>query len=92
MNTPTVIAMAGRVDIHRLAELRNRATGASSIVIDASSIDFLDNHALDVIGELGAALAAPSDVVRVTLELTGRRSPVSPTEAAAVAARFQVAA
>jgi anti-anti-sigma regulatory factor len=94
MNTPTVITMAGRVDVHRVAELRSQAqnSAAAGIIVDASAIEFIDNHALDVFGELGASIAAPSDVVRVTLELTRRQIPVYPTEAAAIAATFQVAA
>jgi anti-anti-sigma regulatory factor len=92
MNTPTVITMAGRVDVHRVDELRQAAADAAGVVIDASAIEFLDHHALEALSELGASIAAPSDVVRVTLELTGCRLPLYPTEAAAVAAAFQVAA
>lgn len=71
MNTSNTLSLSGRVDVHRLDELR--AFGARPTV-DASGIEFLDIHAIEVLEELGATLVMPSDVARLTLELT--RSPL----------------
>ena len=80
MNTtkPTVITMAGRFDVHRLGELRAAARHADAIVIDVSETEFFDVHALDAVEDLSrarhgaVALAGPSLLLRITLEITGR--------------------
>lgn len=86
---PTVIAMAGRLDVHRLDELRAAARLAVPVVVDVSKAAFVDGHALDALEELAAtravALAAPSLAVLVTLELTGRRLPWYQDVATAIA-------
>ncbi len=79
MNTSPTTSLSGRVDIHRLEELR--ALGHRPLV-DASGIEFLDIYALGVLEELGAAFVAPSDVVRLTLELIRSSLPCLSSEAA----------
>ncbi len=81
MNTAHIVSLCGRLDVHRLDEVR--ALGRHP-VIDASGIEFLDAHALALLDELGAIIAAPSDVVRITLELTGSTLSCFPTVEAAL--------
>lgn len=73
----TAIAIVGRFDVHRIDELRAAAHNADSLLVDASRTDFIDIHALDALEDLGrqipVTLVAPSPVVQITLELTGRR-------------------
>ena len=82
METTPVLTLTGRVDAHRLDELEAAAT---SPIVDASRVDFLDHHALGKLEALGAVIAAPSDVVRITLELTGSTIPCFPSVGAAIA-------
>ncbi len=86
---PTIIAIAGRLDVHRLDELRAAGRLAVPLVVELSKTEFIDVHALDALEKLAAtrpvALAAPSLTVLVTLELTRRRLPCYPDVAAATA-------
>ena len=71
MSTSPLVPLSGRLDVHRLDELRGLAPNT---LIDASAVDFIDGHALDALEALPATIVSPSDVVRITLELT--RSPL----------------
>jgi anti-anti-sigma regulatory factor len=81
MSTSPIVSLSGRVDVHRLDELR--ALGPNPM-IDASGIEFLDLHALSVLYELGAIIFSPSEVVRITIELTNSPLASFPTVGAAV--------
>lgn len=81
MSTSPIVSLSGRLDVHRLDELR--ALGRHPI-IDASGIEFLDLHALSVLYELGAIVVAPSDVVRITIELTNSPLASFPTVGVAI--------